>query len=771
MHEAHMDLRNDLVIALNMVAGTFNKTSANVRILYSLLNDTTLQIEQIFLDIQQSLNALEQRTRGVRLLSVFVSKYLQLWSQQVTQYQNLLQEADELLAALHELKKGYLSPLILNPKQLKHLIKNANQGLAAWDKSYKFLFHSLSQFYLHSQPIFWPSKRGLLIQLIWPIYPSNGRNYQMFKVSSIHVPVNPSGLGRFNQSINYDYTKIVIEKPYFAVSDRNIIELTDSDLRACYAINNQYYCYTVFIEIDKSPLTCLSAIYLNSSVSNIVNLCDVDYYMEPFRPPPSVIDVGDYLLISELSLPWRYQCDSQRIPTDIPGSLYAIVRKESLCHCSISSVNGFIPRRLANCRDNSQPLLHIAHVMNTLAVSSLASSLNMTNVILTRDLLRAPSEIIIPKLDLNERVRNAKLYDTTEDSIKLKKLAKLITKKGDDFANRWNEIATELNFMSWFSRTHWPKAVTFAGAICGYLSLLLGLYLFLKGCYSNGLIKSMVFASVPQLTKAFLYAKTNTSYSIPPEVSLDDYSLALITLSHLIVAVLVSVLVMTIRRLCQCCCREASIMVTHPTLKRHPRVELYLELHSGHERVLLYLMTVKAHVSRIHFEGNIVPESLQLDNHTFYSVLRINWSVGKCALRLHDIKMELTPLLQVPMIKRAKLQAIMSMKPKFQCFVLAVDGLYYYRLGDNTHSVIPSTTVSPYTELIRELQEKEKEFVAAKPSASVIATRADVDAQPSTSGITTRANVDNQVDIVDSDSEEHLAVIDFELLDRARKTL
>jgi hypothetical protein len=133
--------------------------------------------------------------------------------------------------------------------------------------------------------------------------------------------------------------------------------------------------------------------------------------------------------------------------------------------------------------------------------------------------------------------------------------------------------------------------------------------------------------------------------------------------------------------------------------------------------------------------------------------------------------MELTPLLQVPIFKRAKLQTIMSMKPRFQCFVLAVDGLYYYRLGDNTHSVIPSTTVSPYTELIRELQEKEKEFVAAKPSASVIATRADIDAQPSTSGIATKTNVNDQIDITDSDSEEHLAVIDFELLDRARKTL
>jgi hypothetical protein len=164
-------------------------------------------------------------------------------------------------------------------------------------------------------------------------------------------------------------------------------------------------------------------------------------------------------------------------------------------------------------------------------------------------------------------------------------------------------------------------------------------------------------------------------------------------------------------------------------------------------------MTVKAHVSRIHFEGNIAPESLQLDNHTFYSVLRINWSVGKCALRLHDIKMDLTPLIQVPIFKRAKLQAIMGTKPQFQCFVLAVDGLYYYRLGDNTHSVIPSTTVSPYTELIKELQEKEKEFVSSKPMASMIATRAET---------------------TDSDSErssEDLAVIDVELLERARKTL
>ena len=91
-------------------------------------------------------------------------------------------------------------------------------------------------------------------------------------------------------------------------------------------------------------------------------------------------------------------------------------------------------------------------------------------------------------------------HNITQGSIRLKRLANLIERKGKDFEKNWDSIAAEISFVSWFKSQNWPKTVTFAGAIAGFLSLILIILMFVHNHYKKGLIRSIMFASIPTVT-------------------------------------------------------------------------------------------------------------------------------------------------------------------------------------------------------------------------------------------------------------------------------
>ena len=101
-------------------------------------------------------------------------------------------------------------------------------------------------------------------------------------------------------------------------------------------------------------------------------------------------------------------------------------------------------------------------------------------------------------------------------------------------------------------------------------------------------------------------------------VRIDQKSLMYITLSHLALILLVTMTLYSGRSLLSYCCREARILIAHPELKKHPKVELFLKIHFGTNRCLVYLMTIKANIAKLHFSGNLAPSNLVLDNHSFY---------------------------------------------------------------------------------------------------------------------------------------------------------
>ena len=75
--EAFIDLRGDLLTAVNVIADSFNATSANIYTLHELLNKTNYQIVDAFKALGHAVNVIQRKTHAIRILSVLTTKYLQ----------------------------------------------------------------------------------------------------------------------------------------------------------------------------------------------------------------------------------------------------------------------------------------------------------------------------------------------------------------------------------------------------------------------------------------------------------------------------------------------------------------------------------------------------------------------------------------------------------------------------------------------------------------------------------------------------------------------
>jgi len=318
------------------------------------------------------------------------------------------------------------------------------------------------------------------------------------------------------------------------------------------------------------------------------------------------------------------------------------------------------------------------------------------------DKMTEEDKIELPKFSVLEKLRKFRLRNNTLGQIRLKELATAIEDKGKLFAENWKAISEDMLFPSWFSDEHYPKAIGFVGGIMGILALPIALYLCCTSLRHSGLIRSMMFIATPATTHAAPAVLDLTGV----RVSLDLKSLAYITLSHLAVVLCLMAIIHSGRRVIRYCFRQANFLIVHPELRRHPKVEIFLELWAGRERQLIYVFTVKAPVSQLKFRGKLTREHFNLDNHRWYSVLRPSWSAAECSLRVRNLDLVLPCMIPIALHRRKKIQKILNLE--FESDLIATDSLYFYRLTDNETHVLNER--QPYAHLIKELKERRNRF-------------------------------------------------------------
>ena len=696
-----MDIRQSLASSIDLVSDQFTNTTTAIKIIYAQMR----KAEQLFNDNMNMLTAtidqLEKRLIGTRILSILSSRYLYLCNVHANQLQQLLKEADFLIQALNDLTKNQISPFLLPPSQIEKAIEHAQKKLSSWHKSMKIAFTSPAFVMQNSVVFASPFKKGILLQLTLPIYAKNSQAYRLYSTKTIHVPVNTETITEHD---NADYTKIKLTHDYIAVSSQSYMLLTESDLKRCSKFSETFYCEKSLLQIDIKTKSCLSTLFYNAEPESIAELCDIEYFPAPFEPKPSIIDAGQNVLLANLKSPFVKLCNSDNMARSISASRYGLVTHASLCACSLTAANAYVGQRISHCPKNPQEQIVFKYLLNSAAISIFKDVQPLPKLNLT-SIYTMPMNITLPKLNLKHNKENDALIDNMGKPIKLQKLAKVIREKADIFLTKDQKLFDEIQFLNWWSPGSWqfPFAISFSMSIIGVVAMILLIILCCKYNNTQKIMSALTLSSYIPASRAETFPPDVTNKAV--DLTLKAYSI--ISLSHVLVVIAIFLFIYLFKRLVTYLSRENYLNFHHPSLNQFPKCHLYLECHNGCEGVYIYLLTVRAHVSKISFSGKLNCMAISFQYFKLFGIMNIDWKQMDASLSIKDVTIPLPQVVKLPMAKTKKIKSITKENFGFKLYLF--DGTHLFDLPSKHDITELKSGEGAYSALVRELEKRHLE--------------------------------------------------------------
>ena len=147
-----------------------------------------------------------------------------------------------------------------------------------------------------------------------------------------------------------EYTQIILETEYIALTDNNCVPLTQVQISLCAKIG--YMCYCEYAHLLKKSIkhTCMSAIYYDQESKIKLNQCKTIVTFDN-TPESKILDAGNILILINLQKPWTIACKDISRVFEIEYSTNRILNGSELCEYSLTAGNYLLSQTDANCRD------------------------------------------------------------------------------------------------------------------------------------------------------------------------------------------------------------------------------------------------------------------------------------------------------------------------------------------------------------------------------------------------------------------------------------
>ena len=248
---------------------------------------------------------------------------LQRIHQQYIRYESAL---DNTLIGIENLNSGYLIHRILDPQVLSKYLEIIKDDLEDTALEYEPVFTSVYQNYGNSLVSLTNTIDDLLLQLPILIKLKVQIPMLLFSIETVPVPLDAETyLGE-----KREYTQIILETEYIALTDNNYILLTQAQISLCVKIGYTYYCEYAHLLKKCTEHTCMSAIYYDQESKIKANQCKnivtFDNTLES-----KTLDACNILILSNLQKPWTIACKDVFRVFEIEYSTYHILNRSELC--------------------------------------------------------------------------------------------------------------------------------------------------------------------------------------------------------------------------------------------------------------------------------------------------------------------------------------------------------------------------------------------------------------------------------------------------------
>ena len=246
--------------------------------------------------------------------------------------------------SIENLNSGYLIHRILDPQVLTKYLEIIEDDLEETAPEYEPVFTSVYQYYGNSLASFTNTIDDLLLQL--PILIKFKVQVPMLLFSIETVPVSLDAETYIGDK--REYTQIILETEYIALTDNNYVPLTQAQISLCAKIGYTYYCEYAHLLKKCTKHTCMSAIYYNQESEIKANQCKTIVTFDNTLES-KILDAGNTLILLNLQKPWTIACKDVSRVFEIEYSTYHILNRLELCECSLTAGNYLLSQTDTNC--------------------------------------------------------------------------------------------------------------------------------------------------------------------------------------------------------------------------------------------------------------------------------------------------------------------------------------------------------------------------------------------------------------------------------------
>ena len=248
---------------------------------------------------------------------------LQRIHRQYIRYESAL---DDTLIGIENLNSGYLTHCILDPQVLTKYLEIIEDDLEETASEYEPVFTSVYQYYCNSLALFTNTIDDLLLQL--PVLIKLKVQVPMSLFSIEKVPVLLDAETYIGDK--REYTQIIPETEYIALTDNNYVPLTQAQISLCAKIGYTYYCEYAHLLKKRTEHTCMSAIYYDQESEIKANQCKTIVTFDN-APESKILDTSNILILSNFKKPWIMACKDVSRVFEIEYSTYHILNRLEFC--------------------------------------------------------------------------------------------------------------------------------------------------------------------------------------------------------------------------------------------------------------------------------------------------------------------------------------------------------------------------------------------------------------------------------------------------------
>ena len=250
------------------------------------------------------------------------------------------------MIGIENLNSGYLTHCILDPQVLTKYLEIIEDNLEDTAPEYEQVFTSVYQYYGNSLASFTNTIDDLLLQLPILIKLKVQVPMSLFSIETVPVPLDAETYVGNKR----EYTQIILETEYIALTDNNYVPLTQVQISLCAKIGYIYYCEYAHLLKKHIEHTCMSAIYYDQESKIKANQCK-NIVTSDNTPESKILDASNILILSSLQKPWTIACKEVSRVFEIKYSTYHILNRLESCECSLTDGNYLLSQTDTNCGD------------------------------------------------------------------------------------------------------------------------------------------------------------------------------------------------------------------------------------------------------------------------------------------------------------------------------------------------------------------------------------------------------------------------------------